>query len=1276
MWCPCVNNDCNIRMRRRKKKHKVRVRFDAYSMTKMNRGSREELLGSSQEALRNSQHDLRNVYERPLTREEKTYLLHADRGDYKTVQRLIDQYKSSPDVLDINCVDPLNRSALIAAIENENIELIKLLLNAGIKVKDALLHAIKEEYVEAVELLLQWEEQNHVPGEPYSWESVDASAATFTPDITPLILASHRNHYEILKILLDRGATLPIPHDVKCGCDECVKSSNEDSLRHSQARINAYRALTAPSLIALSSADPLLTAFQLSWELNRLSRMETEFRVEYKALRQQCQEFATSLLDHTRTSSELEIMLNYNPWDTDSWEPGERQTLGRLKLAIKYKQKMFVAHPNVQQLLGAIWYEGLPGFKRKNIVGQCVQVAKLGIMFPVYCTIYMLAPNSEYGRFMKKPFVKFICHSSSYMLFLSLLSLASQRAEFLVLEWSGVRWLQELVEYWKQHERGALPGLIEFTVIIYIASLIWAEIRSLWTGGIMEYISDLWNIVDFITNMFYIAWISLRISSWYIVQRDYKNGLDPWYPRERWDSFDPMLLSEGAFAAGMIFSYLKLVHIFSINPHLGPLQVSLGRMILDIIKFFFVYMLVLFAFGCGLNQLMWYYAELEKNKCYHTANGLPDFDTQERACSIWRRYANLFETSQSLFWASFGLVDLTTFELTGIKSFTRFWALLTFGSYSVINIIVLLNMLIAMMSNSYQIISERSDMEWKFARSNLWMSYFEDGDTVPPPFNIIPTPKHVACWVKHCCSNRDRGSIINKSREKARQQHEAVMRVLVRRYVTAEQRARDETGVTEDDVMEIRQDISTLRYELIDILANNGMKTPRINLQDTAVAGKKGKVMERRILKDFQIGIVEGIIKDVISKEVKPKDVFGQIAKAIIRKGSTDSKKRDWNSMVRTSTVRKDPIGTTSEALSKRSRQSLRAHILENVEARTIDPQKLLEYNPKLSDVTPTTRVAYAKFMKAKIKSDFSKKEKQTDESSETNFVMEDEVFETPKRTKSRKRSDEDKGRPRSSRSFRSRTPIPETSDDEGLKDNEFKVEVDVEQGSQGTGTSEQTRPLKSSSQEPSEPSTPAFDPVTDKRLPPPPQFESTPDHIIQIEDPEPTASKPHLYITKEEDVKLQKPITPTSSIKSSSGSQILSASALESKYKEMTASPTPSSRPVSATSVRPETSVPTRPGTSTSTRPESSPSSSTPAIPESTSRASIKPEASSSLRPGSSTSESSKPKTPEAKGPKKSTLASQTASISPSPSPSPTPCYRSDKGKSKVTGKTMSGWL
>lgn len=60
------------------------------------------------------------------------------------------------------------------------------------------------------------------------------------------------------------------------------------------------------------------------------------------------------------------------------------------------------------------------------------------------------------------------------------------------------------------------------------------------------------------------------------------------------------------------------------------------------------------------------------------------------------------------------------------------------------------------------------------------------------------------------------------------------MRHLVRRYVTAEQRKRDEFGITEDDVMEIRQDISTLRFELVDILRQNGMRTPDLDAKESS----------------------------------------------------------------------------------------------------------------------------------------------------------------------------------------------------------------------------------------------------------------------------------------------------------------------------------------------------------------------------------------------------------------------------------------------------------
>lgn len=82
-------------------------------------------------------------------------------------------------------------------------------------------------------------------------------------------------------------------------------------------------------------------------------------------------------------------------------------------------------------------------------------------------------------------------------------------------------------------------------------------------------------------------------------------------------------------------------------------------------------------------------------------------------------------------------MDLTAFDLTGIRSFTRFWSLLIFGCYSVINIIVLLNMLIAMMSNSYQIISVSEfkhlseifgsilHLEMRSGNANLSKGYFD-----------------------------------------------------------------------------------------------------------------------------------------------------------------------------------------------------------------------------------------------------------------------------------------------------------------------------------------------------------------------------------------------------------------------------------------------------------------------------------------------------------------------------------------------------------------------
>ncbi|XP_063986740.1 transient receptor potential-gamma protein isoform X2 [Diachasmimorpha longicaudata] len=811
-----------------------------------------------------------------LSLAEKKYLLAVERGDVASVRRMLQKAMEDKSI-NMNCVDPLGRSALLMAIDNENLEMVELLIKYQVDTKDALLHAISEEFVEAVEVLLEHEETLHRDGKPHvsspavssachmtSWEALDPDTATFTPDITPLILSAHRDNYEIIKILLDRGSVLPMPHDVRCGCDECVTSRMEDSLRHSRSRINAYRALASPSLIALSSKDPILTAFELSWELRRLSFLEHEFKCEYQELRRQCQDFATALLDHTRSSYELEVLLNHDPTGP-AFEHGERMHLNRLKLAIKLRQKKFVAHPNVQQLLASIWYEGLPGFRRKNMVLQALEIVRIGILFPFLSVAYIIAPHSVFGQTMRKPFIKFICHSASYFLFLFMLILASQRIESVIGLWMG----QDIDEHEPESKRGAAPTLVEWFILAWVSGLIWSEVKQLWDVGLEEYVNDMWNVIDFVTNSLYVATVALRIVAHFRVQEE-NRGQQPGsiveLQREQWDTWDPMLISEGLFSAANIFSSLKLVYIFSVNPHLGPLQVSLSRMVMDIMKFFFLFVLVLFAFSCGLNQLLWYYAHMEKKRCPSVTlpahnNTAPNSDTN--ACIVWRRFANLFETTQTLFWAVFGLIDLESFELDGIKVFTRFWGMLMFGTYSVINIVVLLNLLIAMMNHSYQLISERADVEWKFARSKLWISYFEEGGTVPPPFNIIPTPKslwYIGQWIhkKFCGHSRAaKKEHMRTIRRKAQQaserdlRYQGIMRNLVRRYVTVEQRKTEGEGVTEDDVNEIKQDISAFRCELIEILNASGMKTSTSS--STGAGGKKNRQKERRLMKGFNI---------------------------------------------------------------------------------------------------------------------------------------------------------------------------------------------------------------------------------------------------------------------------------------------------------------------------------------------------------------------------------------------------------------------------------------
>ena len=93
--------------------------------------------------------------------------------------------------------------------------------------------------------------------------------------------------------------------------------------------------------------------------------------------------------------------------------------------------------------------------------------------------------------------------------FLVLLILASQRIED-VIGW-------DYGDDSNATKRGAKPSLVESCILAWVAGLIWSEIKQLWDVGLKEYISDMWNLVDFITNSLYLSTIGLRTVAYFDV---------------------------------------------------------------------------------------------------------------------------------------------------------------------------------------------------------------------------------------------------------------------------------------------------------------------------------------------------------------------------------------------------------------------------------------------------------------------------------------------------------------------------------------------------------------------------------------------------------------------------------------------------------------------------------------------------------------------------------------------------------------------------------------
>ncbi|KFO24000.1 Short transient receptor potential channel 2 [Fukomys damarensis] len=543
--------------------------------------------------------------------------------------------------------------------------------------------------------------------------SIDGSR--FAPGVTPLTLACQKDLYEIAQLLMNQGHTIAWPHPISCACLECSNARRYDLLKFSLSRINTYRGIASRAHLSLASEDAMLAAFQLSRELRRLARKEPEFKPEYIALESLCQDYGFELLGMCRNQSEVTAVLNDLAEDSEVESEAEGlgqafeegiPNLARLRLAVNYNQKRFVAHPICQQVLSSIWCGNLAGWRGSTTIWKLFIAFLIFLTMPFLCIGYWLAPKSRLGRLLKIPVLKFLLHSASYLWFLIFLLGESLAMEMQLSTFSG-----RSQSVWETSLH-----------MIWVTGFLWFECKEVWIEGLRSYLLDWWNFLDVVILSLYLAAFALRllIAGLALVScRDASDSAACRYfttaERSEWRTEDPQFLAEVLFAITSMLSFTRLAYILPAHESLGTLQISIGRMIDDMIRFMFILMIILTAFLCGLNNIYVPYQETEQ-------------------------LGNFNETFQFLFWTMFGMeehkvVDMPQFLVP------EFVGRALYGIFTIVMVIVLLNMLIAMITNSFQKIEDDADVEWKFARSKLYLSYFREGLTLPVPFNILPTPK-------------------------------------------------------------------------------------------------------------------------------------------------------------------------------------------------------------------------------------------------------------------------------------------------------------------------------------------------------------------------------------------------------------------------------------------------------------------------------------------------------------------------------------------------------
>ncbi|XP_028397955.1 uncharacterized protein LOC114521651 [Dendronephthya gigantea] len=465
-------------------------------------------------------------------------------------------------------------------------------------------------------------------------------------------------------------------HDINCEKECC---ENIPRIDRCVALLDKCEELTSAKQMA-EKDEPLYEAFKLTNDIRKLRNKNKEINAELKEYSKKAKTFTVDLLDICKSDDEVGALFGYDRVNTTH---AHREKVKVLRKAIEAGHKGFVAHRHTQQLLCKIVYADFPA---KSFLFGLPGYFLYSLTFPLFAFAFLFFPKCRISHYMKSPFGYFLSHVSQFCVFVALLVHSSLR---------------------DSHE----PSETEILIYAFVLTMCLQEgLKMLQSKeDCRSYFKKWWNWVlivmlcgFLISGLFWLIGSS-AIGGW--AARNLKSSMNI-------AGHNILLTANGIFSISAVISIVYLGSLAQVNAVFGPLQLSTLRMAKDILKFLTIFLGIFFAFTLGVRNLYSYNHSLED--AY-----LDNNSTAYREEAVLGRFGNAWRV---MFWALFDQTNIEKFDSTHPKfEITSKVGKVLFAIYLIIAVLVGINMLIAMMNNSFEYVAnDKDDMKWKMSRAAMW----------------------------------------------------------------------------------------------------------------------------------------------------------------------------------------------------------------------------------------------------------------------------------------------------------------------------------------------------------------------------------------------------------------------------------------------------------------------------------------------------------------------------------------------------------------------------